>query len=248
MKPWPLCAALLLLGSLPTLGMALTAEEIVQKADAVRSPAGQGQDFVWTVTITTMTAGKLTDTRGYEVSVKGFDKVFVKFTAPPREIGRSLLALERDLWIYLPSAGKPVRIPLSQRLVGQVANGDIARVNYAGDYHAELVGGDTVNGQECSVLKLTAKTKEVTYASIMYWVARDSFRPVKAEFYTLSGKLLKTGHWDNDQVVNGGLHPTRLTLVDGIKTDALSILDYANFRLQELPDKMFNKNYMKQLE
>ena len=64
----------------------------------------------------------------------------------------------------------------------------------------------------------------------------------------LYGKLLKTGHWDNDQVVNGGLHPTRLTLVDGIKTDALSILDYANFRLQELPDKMFNKNYMKQLE
>ena len=248
MKRWFLCTALLLLGSLPTLGMALTAEEIVQKADEVRSPAGQSQDFVQTITITTMTAGKPTETNGYDVFVKGFDKVFVQFTVPPRNIGRSLLVLDRDLWIYLPSAGKPVRIPLSQRLVGQVANGDIARVNYAGDYHAELVRDETVNGQACSVLKLTAKTKEVTYASILYWVAKDSFRPVQAEFYTLSGKLLKTGHWDNDQMVHGGLRPTRLTLVDGIKTEARSILDYSNWRLQDLPEKMFNKNYMKQLD
>ena len=239
---------MLVLGSLPALSMALTAEEIVQKADEVRTPARQNQDFVWTVTITTMAGGKATETNGYDVFVKGFDKVFVKFTAPPREVGRSLLMLDRDLWIYLPSAGKPVRIPLSQRLVGQVANGDIARVNYAGDYNAELAGDETVNGQACAVLKLTAKTKEVTYASIMYWVARDSFRPFKAEFYTLSGKLLKTGYWDNAQVVNGGLRPMRLTLVDGIKTDASSVLDYANLRLQALPDKMFNKNYMKQLD
>ncbi len=228
--------------------MALTAEEIVQKADEVRTPAGQGQDFIWSVAITTMNAGKPTETNGYDVFVKGFEQVFVKFTAPPRDVGRSLLYLDRDLWIYLPSAGKPVRIPLSQRLVGQVANGDIARVNYAGDYHAELVRDETVNGQVCSVLKLTAKTKEVTYASLLYWVAKDSFRPMKAEFYTLSGKLLKTGYWDNDQVVNGGLRPMRLTLIDGIKNDARSILDYANLRLQALPDKMFNKNYMKQLD
>ena len=83
MKRWLLCAALLLLGSLPTLGMALTAEEIVQKADEVRTPAGQGQDFVWTITITTMTAGIPTETNGYDVFVRGFDKVFVKFTVPP---------------------------------------------------------------------------------------------------------------------------------------------------------------------
>ena len=49
-------------------------------------------------------------------------------------------------------------------------------------------------------------------------------------------------------MVHGGLRPTRLTLVYGIKTEALSILDYSNWRLQDLPEKMFNKNYMKQLE
>jgi hypothetical protein len=117
-----------------------------------------------------------------------------------------------------------------------------------GDYQPELLGQESVAGQECSVLRLSALSKEVTYASIKYWVAEANFHPVKAEFYTLSGKLLKTGTWDNYQTVRGKPQPLRLTLVDGIKTDSVSVLDYANLRFRELPEKMFNKNYMKQLE
>jgi hypothetical protein len=40
----------------------------------------------------------------------------------------------------------------------------------------------------------------------------------------------------------------RVTLVDGVSRDAVSVLDYADPRLQPLPEKMFNKNFMKQLE
>lgn len=249
MKPCLLFIALLLLVTQIIPGMAQTAEEIVQRADEVRRPAQRGQDFIWTITITSIEPGKTPEVNGYEVFVKGLGKaVFVKFTAPPREVGRSLLALDRDLWIYLPAAGKPVRIPFSQRLVGRVASGDIARVDYTGDYDAEIVGGDSIDGQACYLLNLIAKTKEVTYASVKYWVAKESFRPMKAEFYTLSGKLLKTGSWENYQLVNGQSHPMRLTLIDGIKKDSISILDYSNFRLQNIPEKLFNKNYMKQLE
>ena len=64
----------------------------------------------------------------------------------------------------------------------------------------------------------------------------------------MSGKLLKTSTWDNYQTVCGKPQPLRLALVDGIKTDAVSVLDYANLRFRELQEKMFNKNYMKQLE
>src|SRR5262249_26265447 len=103
MTLWSLLTALLLLASLPKAGIALTAEEIVRQADEVRSPAQQGQDFIWTVTITATQGEKAPDVRVYDVFVKGFGKVFVQFTAPPREVGRSLLALDRDLWIYLPS-------------------------------------------------------------------------------------------------------------------------------------------------
>ena len=225
--------------------LAQDADEIVRQADRARRP---DDAFIWKVTITNYERDKAPSVNGYEVYVKGTDRSFVRFLSPVRDVGRSLLALERDLWIYLPDAGKPVRIPLSQRLVGQVANGDIARTDYAGDYAASLVGSDTVDGVACHVLELKAKSKEVTYAGIKYWVARDGFKPVKAEFYAGTGTLLKTGVFDQYRNVNGLTLATRLTLIDAIRKDKKSILEFSDLRVRDLPDKYFNKNYMKTLD
>jgi outer membrane lipoprotein-sorting protein len=204
---------------------------------------------VWKLTITSQEARKAPTVDGFEVFVKTGGRVFVKFVAPPRSVGRSLLALGRDLWIYLPDAGKPVRIPLSQRLVGQVANGDIARADYAGDYDAVLTGEETVEGVACHVLDLKAKSKDVTYAAIKYWVSRQGRRPVKAEFYAGTGTLLKTGVFDNFKDVGGGRPvATRLTLVDAIRKDRRSVLDYLELSIRDLPDKYFDKNYMRTLD
>ena len=48
--------------------------------------------------------------------------------------GQVLLMRGRDLWIYMPNLSQPIRLALSQRLTGQVANGDLARANFSGDY------------------------------------------------------------------------------------------------------------------
>ena len=221
------------------------AADIVRDADRARRP---GESFVWKITITSHEAKKSPSVDGFEVFIKGTGRSFVKFIAPPRNVGRSLLALGRDLWIYLPDAGKPVRIPFSQRLVGQVANGDIARTDYAGDYDATLLGEDTVGNLACHVLDLRAKTKEVTYAAIKYWVSVDGRRPAKAEFYAGTGTLLKTGVFGNVKEVAGHLLVTRLTLADAIRVDKTSILDYGEITIRDLPDKYFDKNYMKTLD
>jgi hypothetical protein len=219
---------------------------IVRAADRYRRP---GDSFVWNITVTSHEAKKEPAVDGFEVFVKGANRVFVKFVAPPRNVGRSLLALDRDLWIYLPDAGKPVRIPLAQRLVGQVANGDIARVDYAGDYTATLAGEEAVDGVACDVLELKANTKDVTYAAVRYWVSKDGRRPVKAEFYAGTGTLLKTGRFDGFKASGGG-HPlaTRLTLTDAIRKDRLSVLEYGRITVRDLPEKYFDKNYMKSLD
>ena len=221
------------------------AEEIVRRADQVRRP---GESFVWKVTVTSTEGTKAPTTDGFEVFVKGTRRSFVKFVAPPRNVGRSLLALDRDLWIYLPDAGRPVRIPLAQRLVGQVANGDLARVDYAGDYDVALIGAESVEGVACSVLDLKAKTKDVTYAAIKYWVARDEPRPVKAEFYAGTGTLLKTGTFEPPKDVDGRRLVPRLTFVDAIRKDRKSVMDFGEVKVRDLPDKYFDKNYMKTLD
>lgn len=211
----------------------------------MRAPS---QSFIWDVTITTYDPGKSPAVNGFEVYVKGSNKSFVKFVSPARNVGRSLLYLDRDLWIYLPDAGKPVRIPLAHRLVGQVANGDLARTNYSSDYTATLVGNEPVDGVDCHVLNLKATSKEITYAAIKYWVAKETFHPMKAEFYAGTGTLLKTGAFEEYKESGGRLRPTRLMFVDAIRKDHRSTMDFSNLRIRELPDKYFNKNYMRILD
>jgi hypothetical protein len=222
------------------------ADDIVRDADRYRRPA---ESFVWKITITSQEAKKAPSVDGFEVFVKGGGRSLVKFVAPPRNVGRSLLALGRDLWIYLPDAGKPVRIPFSQRLVGQVANGDVARADYTGDYDARLLGEEAVEGVACHVLDLKAKTKDVTYAAVKYWVAKDGRRPVKAEFFAATGTLLKTGTFDEfKEAVPGRPLATRLTLVDGIRKDRRSVLDYGEVVVRDIPEKYFDKSSMKSLD
>src|SRR5438477_9029248 len=240
----------LLIGLGLVLGLASSARadqaaDIVAEADRFRRPA---ESFVWKISITSHEAKKAPSVDGFEVFVKGSGRSLVKFVAPPRNVGRSLLALGRDLWIYLPDAGKPVRIPFSQRLVGQVANGDVARADYSGDYDVKLLDEETVEGVACHVLDLKARTKEVTYSAIKYWVSKEGRRPVKAEFYAATGTLLKTGLFDNFKDVGGHRLATRLTLTDAIRKDRRSVLDYGELTVRDLPDKYFDKNYMRTLD
>jgi hypothetical protein len=221
------------------------AADIVRDADRARRP---GESFVWKLVITSQEAKKAPAVDGFEVWVKGGGRVLVRFVSPPRSVGRSLLAVGRDLWIYLPDAGKPVRIPLSQRLVGQVANGDIARADYAGDYDATLLGEERVDGVDCHVLELKARTKDVTYAAIKYWVSKDGRRPVKAEFYAGTGTLLKTGTFGNFRELAGTRLATRLTLVDAIRRDRTSVIDYGELTLRDVPDRYFDKAAMRSLD
>jgi hypothetical protein len=127
-----------------------------------------------------------------------------------------------------------VRIPLSQRLVGQVANGDIARTDYSGDYDATLSGEEAVDGVACHLLDLKAKSKDVTYAALKYWVSKQGRRPLKAEFYAGTGTLLKTGTFENFKDVGGHLLATRLTLIDAIRTDRKSS-STSEITLRDLP-------------
>jgi hypothetical protein len=247
-RPWrpPVArTALAVLLALTGTAWADEAADLVRAADRARRPA---ESFVWKIVITTHEGRKAPTVDGFEVFVKGSGRVLVRFVAPPRNAGRSLLALGRDLWIYLPDAGKPVRIPLAQRLVGQVANGDIARADYAGDYDAALAGRETVDGVPCHVLDLKARTRDVTYAAIKYWVSRDARRPVKAEFYAGTGTRLKTGAFGNFKDVGGRALATRLTLVDAIRTDRRSVLDYGDVVIRDIPDRYFDKNAMRGLD
>jgi outer membrane lipoprotein-sorting protein len=230
--------------TLPSKDADAVARSIVEKADAIRFPQ---EGFEVDVAIATTSDGAATERRKYRVLSKGNDKTIVMVTEPASERGQILLMRDRDLWVFLPNVSQPVRLSLSQRLTGQVANGDLARANFTGDYAPRLLREETIEGKDYYVLELNAVDRGVTYHRVIYWVQKANFFPYKAEFYSVSGRLLKTCQYEEFQTMAGRVRPTRLVMRDALREGEVSILEYANMKLRDLPDKVFTKDYLKRL-
>jgi hypothetical protein len=220
------------------------ATALVKRADAIRFPR---ESFETLITVTNYTAGEAGDVREYKVMSRGNENTIVLTESPASERGQALLMRGRDLWIFMPTVSQPVRLSLSQRLTGQVANGDLARANFAGDYNAELAGRENLDGEDAWVLDLTAAGRGVTYAKVRYWVAVADDRPIKAEFYAVSGRLLKTSRYEAFQDLAGRMRPTRLVIEDALKDGDSSVLEYNTMTVKDLPERMFTQQYLRRL-
>jgi outer membrane lipoprotein-sorting protein len=221
------------------------AQSILQKADQIRFPR---ESFQVDVSINTTAPDQPEETRDYRVLSKGNENSVVMTTAPASERGQILLMKGRDLWIFMPEVSQPIRLSLSQRLTGQVANGDLARANFSGDYNPTILRTDTIDGEKYYVLELIGVDRSVTYHKVLYWVQQSNFWPFRAEFYSLSDRLLKTARYENFQPILGKQRPTRIVMTDALRTGEESILTYSEMKLRDLPDKIFTKDYLKKLE
>jgi len=220
------------------------AKSIVEKADQIRFPQ---EGFEVDVAIATTSNGQPTDSRVLRVMSKGNENTIALVTEPASDRGQALLMRGRDLWIFMPNVSQPVRLSLAQRLTGQVANGDIARANFAGDYNPRILRTENVDGEEVYVLELTAVDRGVTYSKVLYWVKKSNAYPVKAEFYSISDRLLKTARYEAFKPLAGRPRPTRIVMQDALRKGEESVLEYSDMKLRDLPDKMFSKDYLKRL-
>ena len=237
--------ALVLAQAGPPPGDDELAKSIVEKADHVRFPV---EPFEVGVTISSTGPNAAEEVRQYRIFAKGRENTIVMVTEPASDRGQVLLLKGHDLWIFLPAVSQPVRLSLAQRLTGQVANGDLARTNFAGDYTAKLLRTEKPDNESFYVLELTAVDRSVTYHRVLYWVRQSNFWPHKAEFYSLSDRLLKTCLYQNYKPLAGRERPTRLVMQNALLQDEESVLEYSAMRVRDLPDRMFTKDYLKRLE
>ncbi len=215
-----------------------SAQDLVKRADAHR---GLERSFSVQVRVI-VNDGREKSEQVYKVRVKDFETSLVEQTEPTRAQGRKLLMKGLDMWLFTPQVKKAVRISLQQRLTGDVANGDISRTNYAEDYSAKVIGQD--DALKATVLELRARDKRVTYHRIKYWIEAATKRPLKSEFYALSGKLMKMATFSDFKKIEGLDRMTRVTIQDAVVKSKSSVLIYSHHRAQIFSDSEFNKEQM----
>ena len=206
-------------------------------AESDRARGGHLPGLAWTIEIVSVDSDG--ETRQTMVALTRNTDTRVDYTAPEKMKGQFVVMLGRNMWFGRPGLQKPVPISPRQRLIGQASNGDIAATNYRDDYRARVNGEEIVAGEPCVVLDLTAKTKNVTYDRIRYRVSIARQVGVKAEFFTVSGKLFKTAAFDYGNALDFGgktyLFVSRMFIVDAINPQNRTTMTYSNVQVRR-PD------------
>ena len=180
--------------------------------------------------------------------IKASDNASLAETLEPlRSKGARMLQVERNMWLTKPGLKKPIPISPRQRLTGQAAIGDIAATNYVRDYTPKLLREESVNGERCFVLELTANTRQATYDRLLYWVSASRGVGVQAEFHSLSGKKLKSAQFEygNRIEVQGkaASFVSRMLISDAL-TDAKTTLEYSHILVKAIAASEFDVSHL----
>jgi hypothetical protein len=226
-----------------TAAAELSAKDILRRADESR---GNLKGVRWVVDIDAKENGDQ-QVCSMDVSARGYD-FLAMFLSPPKSKGQRVLQVDRNMWYTKPGVRKPVPISSRQKLVGGAAYGDIAATNYADDYEPTPLADEEVDGVLCYGFDLKAATKQSTYDRVKYWVSKDRCVAVKAEYYTVSGKMFKTARFAFDQkvAVDGAEKPfiSSITITDAVMPDNVTVMAFSEPRLSSIPDSTFDVNLL----
>jgi outer membrane lipoprotein-sorting protein len=253
MKPILVALAALL----ATAGMAHAdpASDIVAAADKVRNP---GQPFRSTNTLTEYVRGKPSNQNVITVYSK-LDPAthqyrnLVRYEQPARDAGKMVLLDRFSLWFYDPASRASVRISPQQRVTGQASVADVLNVNLAADYHAAIIGEETISDADkvprpCTHLDLRAADDLATYNRVEYWVEKGTNDPIKAKVYADSGRLLKTLYYRGFKERAGAIRPSEAVIVDAVDPTLVTTLDFGELVLQDVPESWFQRENLARLQ
>lgn len=219
----------------------MSGDEIVKKAEMYRFP-DDPVEFV--VEVQDLKGKDVVKESQYSVVTDARDRSIVETLKPDRNRGRKLLMVDNDLWFFSPDIRRPVRVSLSQKLTGEISNGDLAATQFANDYSARLVGREVVQGRDCFKLALKSKRKGTTYAALTYWVSAKDFTPVRTDYLAKSGRVMKSGTYLKFSSFQNHPRVSELKIVDAVKKSNASVLRYSGHKPVKVSPATFSKESM----
>lgn len=158
-----------------------------------------------------------------EISFKawslGDEYSLVLIAAPARDKGTAFLKRKNEMWNYIPSIDKTVKMPpsmMSQSWMGSdFTNDDLVRgISIVDDYIHSLKSPEAIEGRPCHVIELIPKPDTpVVYEKVEYWIDKEYLLPLKVLNYDERGELANTMFFKEIKEMGGRMIPTIMELV-----------------------------------
>ncbi len=212
----------------------LSARDIVDKANQkINGETSQG----------TMKMTIVRPSWSREVSMKSWSKTteysLIYITAPAKDKGQVFLKRGNEMWNYMPSIDRMIKIPpsmMSQSWMGSdFTNDDLVRMNsIVEDYTHRIIGSEEINGFDCHKIELIPKPKAaVVWGKIHIWISKKEFYEMKGEYFDEDGALVSSMNASEIRQMGDRSLPSKMVMVPADKPGNQTIL--------EMTDVVFNK-------
>jgi len=172
-------------------------------------------------------------------------RAYLEFLGPPEEVGRRMLAKGRRYWSTFPDSKRVVAISKKEMIGNSVfALADMFQIDADADYDPTIDDVDNIDGKEALRLELKAKHDDAPYAHITYWVEKGTSFPLKAKFYGVSGKHLKTLTVESRGSLAGRIRPDVTKMTDETLAGHISWWKTKTMVREDIPDQVFSKDYL----
>jgi outer membrane lipoprotein-sorting protein len=225
----------------------LSATEIVRRADQkMRGETSQSQ--------TTMTIVRPDWSRTLSIKswMKGEEYALIRITAPPREAEQAFLKRGSEIWHWVPSVDRVIKIPpsmMSQSWMGSdFTNDDLVKeASIVSDYNHELAGTDTIRGHETWVIDMTPKPDApVVWGKVKMWIAKGSFIQLRIEQYDEDGELVQTQELSEIETMDGREVPTKIEVGPEDEEGHRTVLNTSEMEFNEqIADRFFSLQNLK---
>jgi outer membrane lipoprotein-sorting protein len=228
----------------------LTAKDIIRKAD--EKTRGLSSEGTMTMTIVRPDWTRTVTMKSWS---KGMDYSLILITAPMKEKGQVFLKRKNEMWNWVPSIDKMIKIPPSMMLQSWMGsdftNDDLVKQSsIVTDYNHTLLGKETVRGQECYKIELVPlPDAAVIWGKIIAWVTTSGFDQWKSEYYDEDMVLVNIENAYDIKHMGDRDIPTRMEMIPQNKKGNMTKLEINTIRFNlPLTEDFFSQQNMKKVK
>lgn len=182
------------------------------------------------------------------------DYAIIYISEPARDKGTVTLKRKNEVWNWLPSAQKVIKIPPSMMLQSWMGsdftNDDLVRESsVTKDYTHKLIGEEKIDGLDCYKVQLTPKPEAgVVWGKIIAWIAKNSYLEPKVEYFDEDGFLVKKFIGSKLQNMDGRNIFTHWEMIPEDKPGNKTIMDYKKIQFNiKIDEAFFSEQNMKRV-
>ena len=227
----------------------LTAKEIVDKAD--KKNRGESSRGIMSMTIVRPNWERTIEMKNWS---KGTDLFMIYITQPAKEKGQVFLKVGKEMWNYVPTISRMIKIPPSMMMQSWMGsdftNDDLVKQSsIVVDYDHKLLEEEEVRGQLCYKIELIPHPEAaVVWGKIISWITKDGFNLWKNEYYDEDGYLVNIENGYNIKKMGDRIIPTRFEMIPADEEGRKTIMEIKESEFNiDIKDSFFSKQNMKKV-